>query len=123
MPNRDNDGVLDLVMERLAANTQYRDVELIVVDDGSTDGSREILRRWRDSGEFAEFNLIEQEHGDGGVVDALNTGLRAASGELVVQLDADASMDTRGWLDKMVAFFISDPSIGALNSKIVTDEG
>src|SRR5436189_3774461 len=105
MPNRDNAPLLDLVLERLADNTQYPDVELIVVDDGSTDGSREILRRWRDSGRFADFSLIEREHGAGGVVDALNHGLRAASGEVVVQLDADASIETAGWLEKMVGFF------------------
>ena len=86
MPNRDNAPVLDLVLDRLAANTTYPDVELVVVDDGSTDGSLEILRRWRDSGRFPEFRLIEREHG--GVVEALNAGLAAATGELVVQLDA-----------------------------------
>src|SRR4051794_28853005 len=123
MPNRDNAALLDLVMERLASNTQYSDFELIVVDDGSTDGSREILRRWRDSGRFAEFNLIERIHGDGGVVDALNEGLRAATGELVVQLDADASIETPGWLDRMVRFFVSDPRIGVVTGKIVTDAG
>lgn len=121
MPNRDNAGVLDLVLERLATNTDYHDVELIVVDDGSTDASREILRRWRDSGRFAELRLIEREHG--GVVEALNAGLRAATGELVVQLDADASVETPGWLAKMVSFFESDPRIGAVTTKVVFDWG
>ena len=74
-----------------------------MVDDGSTDGSLEILRRWRDSGRFAELRMIEREHS--GVVEALNAGLAAATGELIVQLDGDASVETPGWLDKMVAFF------------------
>jgi GT2 family glycosyltransferase len=121
MPNRDNAPLLDMVLERLSAHTDYPDFELIVVDDGSTDASREILRRWRDSGRFAELRLIEREHG--GVVEALNAGLAAATGELVVQLDADASIETQGWLSSMVAFFCSDQRIGAVTAKVVFDWG
>ena len=40
LPNRNNGPVLDLVLERLAAHTTYPDVELIVVDDGSTDAQK-----------------------------------------------------------------------------------
>jgi len=121
MPNRDNADVLELTLGRLAEHTTYRDAELIVVDDGSTDASREILRRWRDSGRFRELRLIEREHG--GVVDALNAGLEAATGELVVQLDADASIETPGWLERMVAFFCSDARVGAITAKVVFDHG
>jgi GT2 family glycosyltransferase len=121
LPNRDNAPVLDMVLDRLAENTQYENVELLVVDDGSTDGSLEILRRRRDSGRFPELRLIEREHS--GVVETLNAGLAAATGELVVQLDGDASMETPGWLGKMVAFFMSDDRIGVVTGKIVFDWG
>ena len=121
MPNRDNAPLLDMVLDRLAAHTEYPDFELIVVDDGSTDASREILRRWRDAGRFAELRLIEREHS--GVVETLNAGLAAATGELVVQLDADASIETPGWLSSMVAFFCSDRRIGAVTAKVVFDWG
>jgi GT2 family glycosyltransferase len=121
MPNRNNAPILDHVLERLASNTNYPDVELVVVDDGSTDGSLEILRRWRDDRRFAELRLIEREHR--GVVETLNEGLARASGELVVQLDADASIETPGWLQRMVGFFLSDARIGVVTGKVVFDWG
>ena len=122
MPNRDNAPVLDLVLERLTANSRYDDLELVVVDDGSTDGSREILRRWRDSGRFpGEFRLIEQE--PSGVVEALNKGLAATTGELVVQLDADASVETPGWVQRMADLMQVDPRVGVVTAKIVFDWG
>lgn len=121
LPNRDNAPVLDLVLDRLATNSRYENLEMLVVDDGSTDGGVELLRRWRDSGRFSEFRLIEREHS--GVVDTLNAGLEAATGELIVQLDGDASIETPGWVDKMVAFFETDDRVGVVTAKIVFDWG
>jgi GT2 family glycosyltransferase len=92
-----------------------------VVDDGSTDGSRAVLRRWHDARRFQHMTVIEQEHR--GVVDALNAGLAASTGELVVQLDGDATVETRGWLEPLVAFLRSDARVGVVTPLIVIDTG
>jgi GT2 family glycosyltransferase len=122
LPNYNNDRVLDVVLDRLATNTTYPDVEVVIVDDGSTDRSPEILRRWRDSGAFAgDVRLIEKPNG--GVTDSLNTALEAADGELCVQLDSDASIETPGWLETMVDLMLLDDRVGAVGPKIVMDSG
>jgi GT2 family glycosyltransferase len=122
LPNRDNERVLDMVIGRLAANTTYPDVELIVVDDGSVDSSPEILRRWRGSGRFPRFELIEKAEGSG-VQDSLNLAMASASGEYVVQLDGDASIETPGWVERMLAFFERDERVGVVTAKVVLDNG
>ena len=121
LPNKNNDPVLDMFFEKLAANTDYPDFEIVAVDDGSTDRSRQILRRWRDSGRFPEFRLIERE--SSGIIRTLNAGLADARGELIVRLDGDATIETPGWLRRMVDFHESDERIGVVVAKIVFDSG
>jgi glycosyltransferase involved in cell wall biosynthesis len=90
LPNRNNGPVLDLTLHRLLRHTTYPDFERVVVDDGSTDASRRILRRWRDERRFPSFTLLEREQR--GAAAALNDALAHAGGELVVQLDGDATV-------------------------------
>ena len=122
VPNYNTDRVLAHVLERLAENTTYPDVEVVLVDDGSTDESPGILRRWRDDGTFrGDVNLIEKPNG--GAIDTLNTALHAATGELCVQLDSDAAVETPGWVERMVELMLFDERIGVVTAKVVMDTG
>lgn len=71
-------------------NQSYKDLEIIVVDDGSPDHSADIVR------EYIKYDnrikLIQQENG--GLSAARNTGLENATGEYVFFLDSDDLLDT-----------------------------
>jgi O-antigen biosynthesis protein len=121
IPNRNNEPALDLVFQRLEENTQYADLEVVVVDDGSEDRSLEILRRRRDSWRLGDFVLHDQP--PSGVVVALNKGLELATGELVVQLDADATVETPGWLEKLATFLLARDDTGVVSPRVVFDSG
>src|SRR5215204_5609438 len=71
-------------VESIFAQT-FRDFELVVVDDGSTDGTPDVLVRYRD-----DPRLVVLSHSTNkGVAVALTTGCRHAQGRYIARLDAD----------------------------------
>jgi glycosyltransferase involved in cell wall biosynthesis len=94
----------------------YDNVEYIVIDGGSSDGTLDLLRKY----EFAvDFWVSER---DKGIYDAMNKGLRMAQGKWVALLNADDTYFTRDALSKLAALD-DDVYVAASDVMMHTKEG
>jgi glycosyltransferase involved in cell wall biosynthesis len=105
---------LDETLESVIAQSMG-DFEVVAVDDGSTDGSDEVLRRW--AARDARIRPIFVGHR--GIVEAPNCGLAECRGEYVARMDADDLMHVDR-LQKQVALLDVDPSLSVVSCLVET---
>jgi len=89
-----------------ATAQRLRDLEVVLVDDGSTDGTRDLARELAQSDR--RVRLVCQDNR--GVAAARNRGIAEANGRHVLPLDADDLIDAR-MLEEAVAVLDGDPAV------------
>jgi GT2 family glycosyltransferase len=92
--------------------SEASDAEVIIVDNASSDGSGEYLRR-----EFPSVKVMELDR-NYGFAEANNRGAEAASGKFLVFLNNDTVV-TRGWLMALLEAMSTEPVVGAAGSKLL----
>ncbi|MFT7693672.1 MAG: glycosyltransferase involved in cell wall biosynthesis [Candidatus Latescibacterota bacterium] len=114
MPVYNASSTLDEALESVVAQ-RLEEWELVAVDDGSTDDSGEILRRWAKLD--ARVLPIFSKHS--GVVGAPNIGLASCRGEYVARMDADDRMHPER-LQKQAALLATDSRLSVVSSLVET---
>ncbi len=90
----------------------FKDFEFLIIDDGSTDSSVEIIRSYADP----RIRLIQNEENIG-LSRSLNKGLKLARGEYIARMDADdISLPRR--LAAQVGLLDKQPDIGLVGTSI-----
>src|SRR5712691_9783357 len=113
VPAYNEERVIEATIRSLL-NSDYENLEIIVVDDGSQDRTSEVVRE-----QFGNEPLVRLfTEPNAGKATALNLGLRYAKGEVIVALDADTQFP--GETIRALARRFVDPQVGAVagNAKV-----
>ncbi|MEM3871081.1 MAG: glycosyltransferase family 2 protein [Nitrososphaeria archaeon] len=95
-------------------NTDYPNFEVLFVDNASTDGSVDFIKK--KFGWDARLKIIQNER-NFGFAEGNNIGMKKAKGEYIVLLNNDTKVDSQ-WLKELVKA-LQAPEIGAAQSKIL----
>ncbi len=113
-------GILKTVRSVLSA--RHSDIELVVVNDGSTDKTHQLVTNFIASFDSSQFgrrkrSIVYLDLPNGGKAKAMNQALNRASGEFVVTIDADSVMD-REAVGELLGHF-TDEKVAAVAGNVI----
>ena len=80
-------------------NQDYKNIEFIIVDDGSNDNSREIIQKWMNVDSRTRYFFRMNT----GISDSLNLGISKAKGKYIARMDAD-DISLPGRFEEQIGF-------------------
>ena len=107
--------IIERAIESVRQQT-FQDWECLVVDDHSTDNTKEFIEKYKSKDSRIKYFINERTKGANG---ARNTGIIHAKGIYISFLDSDDCWH-RNMLEKQMEKYMSDPSISCVYSKIQT---
>lgn len=107
IPTYNEEKVIKNCLESLGQQT-FNDMEVVIVDDGSTDKTLEIVQR------IVTCRILQQKHLGPGI--ARNLGAKHAKGEMLVFVDADMTFD-KNFIGNLIKPIINGQSIGTFSKE------
>lgn len=111
IPNWNGKRFLKGVLDSLREQT-YKQVEVLVVDNGSKDGSVEFMTE-----NYPEVKIARFDHNTG-FAPAVNRGIRESSGEFIALINNDTIVDP-GWVSELVRAMAEHPECGSMGCKML----
>lgn len=93
-------------------NQNFKDFEYVFIDGGSTDGTQDIILSYKNK---LNIKLVSEK--DNGIYDAMNKGIKMASGDVIGILNSDDFYDNNTVLSSVIEAFY-DPKIDAVYGDI-----
>jgi GT2 family glycosyltransferase len=100
----------------LVQEIDFSQVEIIIVDNASTDNTEAVLTR------FADYIRVISNERNAGFVDACNQGAAVAKGKYLVFLNNDTTV-LPNWLDSLIETIAADATTGAVGSMFLYPDG
>lgn len=116
IPSWNTRELLENCIRSIFRETKTTSLEIIVVDNGSSDGSKEMI-----SSRFPGVRLIENDH-NLGFAKASNQGIEATRGRYILLLNSDTAILASA-LDRMVRFMGLHLTVGACGPRILNPDG
>lgn len=110
VPAYNEESIIDLTINNLS-DLDYPNYEVIVVNDGSTDNTKEILDKLV-ANNLTWLKVVHLEQNKGKAV-ALNIGILLSKGHFLITIDADCMLD-KGAINWFAWHFLSYPRVGAV---------
>lgn len=97
----------------------YKDLEHVIIDNQSTDGTKELAEKaYQDEPEKLRF-ISEQ---DQGISDAFNKGVRAAKGEVIAILNSDDFYNRPTLVSEVMELFKNDPELDVVHGDMIFED-
>lgn len=112
MPCYNAENTLKEALQSITAQT-FRNYELVVVDDGSTDESLQLLNEWAERDE--RIHVISRTHS--GIISSLNVGLAGCQADYIARMDADDRSHPER-LAEQVAYLDSHPEVVVVSCEV-----